>query len=246
MPHSTDFPIPETSPTKCCTRCKQVKTFDLFGFSEGRLRSQCKACRTEIERLKRLANPEKVRERDRLNYWANVEHERELLRVRRARSPESFKRREDEYRLKNADKIREQKRLSYWRNPEKARQRERNRRINNPDIMRQKDRDRYLADPQTRVAYNRLRKARLAGAEGRYSKRDIDELFIKQAGCCAYCRRSLSLIGIHIDHIIPVVKGGSNWPHNLALACPKCNLTKHDKTPDEWVYRWYVCEGGLK
>ncbi len=35
--------------------------------------------------------------------------------------------------------------------------------------------------------------------------------------------------GIHIDHIVPVSKGGKTVPSNLRVLCAKCNLGKQPK-----------------
>lgn len=34
----------------------------------------------------------------------------------------------------------------------------------------------------------------------------------------------------HIEHIVPISKGGENVEDNLALACPSCNLHKSSST----------------
>jgi 5-methylcytosine-specific restriction endonuclease McrA len=57
---------------------------------------------------------------------------------------------------------------------------------------------------------------------------------------CTYCRRE----GLetrdpdgkywHIDHDIPVCRGGTNKESNLVLACAACNLAKRDRTGDEF------------
>lgn len=36
-------------------------------------------------------------------------------------------------------------------------------------------------------------------------------------------------VGIEVDHIIPIAKGGKTVPSNLQVLCSKCNGSKHDK-----------------
>jgi hypothetical protein len=47
---------------------------------------------------------------------------------------------------------------------------------------------------------------------------------------CYYCKKKLDREKgkIHIDHMIPLSKYGSNDTANLAVTCNKCNLEKHD------------------
>lgn len=56
-----------------------------------------------------------------------------------------------------------------------------------------------------------------------------NSLWGQQNYTCQYC----GTIAEHIDHIIPLSKGGSCELDNLALSCQKCNLRKHDNTPAE-------------
>lgn len=56
-------------------------------------------------------------------------------------------------------------------------------------------------------------------------------------GRCLYCGEECGDDG-HIDHVIPVVRGGSNASWNLALACGSCNLRKRDRTPWELGDMW--------
>ncbi|MDQ1591709.1 MAG: hypothetical protein QOG71_2336 [Pyrinomonadaceae bacterium] len=45
---------------------------------------------------------------------------------------------------------------------------------------------------------------------------------------CQYCGRAAPKVELHVDHVIPVSKGGSYEPTNLVTACVECNLGKHD------------------
>jgi hypothetical protein len=49
---------------------------------------------------------------------------------------------------------------------------------------------------------------------------------------CGYCLspQHLVMARLELEHIIPLVKGGSNEEENLWLACPICNRYKGDKT----------------
>lgn len=47
-------------------------------------------------------------------------------------------------------------------------------------------------------------------------------------GLCAYCVKPLPP-NFHVDHVVPLSKGGTNERSNLVAACPSCNLRKSDK-----------------
>jgi 5-methylcytosine-specific restriction endonuclease McrA len=48
---------------------------------------------------------------------------------------------------------------------------------------------------------------------------------------CVYCGRTISDgIKLHVDHIVPVAKGGQTVKGNLITACEDCNLGKSDKS----------------
>jgi hypothetical protein len=50
-------------------------------------------------------------------------------------------------------------------------------------------------------------------------------------GRCEYCQAPQRACGyrFHLEHIIPVVLGGSDDASNRALACASCNLAKADR-----------------
>ena len=99
------------------------------------------------------------------------------------------------------------------------------------------------AKPEYRLkhrAYSRNYKARKKAA-GCFRAKDIARIYAESNGCCAYCQNPVGT-KYHIEHIVPLSRGGTNNPSNLCVACPKCNLSKHNKTPDEWVSRWYLAD----
>lgn len=49
---------------------------------------------------------------------------------------------------------------------------------------------------------------------------------------CVYCGCEEG--PYHIDHILPSSRGGSDDISNLALACAPCNVSKRNRTPEEW------------
>jgi len=78
------------------------------------------------------------------------------------------------------------------------------------------------------------RRARVRGAEGKHTRADVDRIFEQQGGKCAECKTRLN-DKYHVDHIMPLSKGGSNWPKNLQCLCETCNVRKSAKHPLDWA-----------
>jgi 5-methylcytosine-specific restriction endonuclease McrA len=87
-------------------------------------------------------------------------------------------------------------------------------------------------------ARNLRRRAREKAAGQPITINVIREQWHQQNGLCAYCKIQLGSKpgqkwAYHIDHIQPLSKGGTNDPINLQCLCPKCNIWKSDKAPEE-------------
>lgn len=65
---------------------------------------------------------------------------------------------------------------------------------------------------------------------GRLEYGTIPRLLVVQRGLCAYCACDLEG-GYHVDHIIPLSKGGRHEAVNIQLLCASCNLRKSNKDP---------------
>lgn len=63
------------------------------------------------------------------------------------------------------------------------------------------------------------------------ARRRRHEVFARSSGRCVYCGDPAA----HIDHVVPLVRGGTNAAENLAAACARCNLSKGPKTAAEFA-----------
>lgn len=82
----------------------------------------------------------------------------------------------------------------------------------------------------TKVVSAANRRSKLSG---HITRKNIQTQYELQEGKCFYC--SDLLTRYHVDHVIPVVRGGSNTPDNIVISCPTCNLKKGSQLPCEWL-----------
>lgn len=165
-----------------------------------------------IRRAYYLANKDKIKARARAWEIAN----RERVRERRKK-----------YRAKD------DARSAAWRkaNPERMEARRRRWREQNPDKHLQAQRDWESRNPHSVAVRLENRRARKKNAAGRCSIKQAQARIALYGGMCAYC-------GIRphepLDHVIPLARGGTNWPANFRPSCKKCNRNKSDKLLSEW------------
>ena len=176
---------------------------------------------TAAERSKRwrLANPER---------WAAVQaryHERHPGRAKAAARRHYERNREQVYERTKAGRL---------ANPE--RHREYVRVCNRKNV---KKRSAYMqayrqANPEWFRVWNRNLKLRRKGVPGQHRPHQIRLIYESQAGLCYYC--SSPLLGVfQVDHMVPVARGGTNWPSNLCCACGGCNQAKRTLTAEEFI-----------
>ena len=72
-------------------------------------------------------------------------------------------------------------------------------------------------------------------SEGFYTEIDIDKIRDCLNDKCRYCGKTLNGGG-EIEHLIPISRGGTNWPDNITISCHQCNKEKHGKTLSEYLF----------
>jgi 5-methylcytosine-specific restriction endonuclease McrA len=178
--------------------------------------------------------------------------------------PEKYKADVAKSRAKHADKIRERRQAKYLTDPEYFLKNGRKWRTDKKEQYEAGRLKRFLSDPERHLKVRRdwyqrnaeerrkyaleyqknnpdtiranqhKRRARKLAAEGMFTAEDVKSLFAAQGGKCSYCFVKLGK-KYHVDHIMPLARGGSNWPENLQICCGPCNISKGAKDPHDFA-----------
>lgn len=228
---------------KRCTGCHKEypESTEFFYYNKQRrhYRPRCKQCTDAQNRAWKENNTERVREAERRRYWEQHDHFLEKNRRYRTANAEKERARTRAYYRENKDKERARNRR--WARSSEHRKRYmrgylKRYRADNAERMQELGRSWAAANPDKVRASRMLRKQRLKNAPGAFSGDDIALMFTQQQGRCWYCQESIAE-EYHIEHRVPLARGGSNDPSNLVLACPSCNLSKGARLPHEWSGR---------
>lgn len=184
----------------------------------------------EYMRAYRARNPEARRECDRQYREKNQERVQAVTRRWKQENPDKVREGNRKYQREYVVKVRVWKRAWAARNRKKAAESTRRWAEQNPERRRASKR---LSECRRR----RMKRAQRQGAQiGPIPPDYVEQLMGFQGGRCAYCHEPLPA-GFHVDHIIPLARGGAHSWENLVLACPTCNLRKGSRYPEElgWV-----------
>jgi 5-methylcytosine-specific restriction endonuclease McrA len=229
MPNNT----PSEINFKTCTKCGETKPTTAFSKDVSKkdgLCCQCKACvafyyaENREKRLAYNANYYMEHRDEKLNYCAAY---RESHRDEQAAYS-------TKYRAEHLEEVRAYSRV-YEASHREERQAYR--------IKHRNQKSAYCAAWQRanpiKVRANVHRyNARKRGNGGSHTAEDVKRQGDSQAWKCWWCGKRCKS-KYHVDHLIPLARGGHNGPTNLVIACPKCNCSKNDKLPDEWAGRLF-------
>jgi 5-methylcytosine-specific restriction endonuclease McrA len=177
----------------------------------------CLECGAMHQRLRWKLNPEHMRAKERSRIAADLAGNRERVKAWRKANPEK-------------------RRAAARRHNKKHAARKKEYRAANAGRLKQRAKAYYEANKDLYAARSRNRTARKKKAEGSHTAADLRIILKSQRGKCAYCPTSIKLRR-HVDHIVPLAKGGTNWPSNIQLTCPPCNLSKGKTDPIDFAQR---------
>lgn len=133
---------------------------------------------------------------------------------------------------RSLEEIRKAKREAMARrraaDPEAARKYHRERHFKNHEVNKGKMR----AYAQRRFFWNREMHLR---GPNRATAKQLARLWKVQRGCCALTGRRLTKTTAHLDHIIPIAKGGGHHAANLRWLCHEANLAKRALSDAEFT-----------
>jgi hypothetical protein len=230
---------PNSTPLQCteCGEFKPATTEYFLQYKNGHLRRPCKACLNKRSAKWRAENPnrkseyekawyaehsERQRERRKVYYYTNHERVLDYARTWGAANKEAIAERRKNDRQEIRDRRNARSRSWYAENREYAAQYAKAYNEANPDVRR---------------AQEQRRRAREAQAGGTISASDLADIRAAQTDSkgrliCWRCGKPIKS-NPHLDHWIPLAKGGTNDAGNLHYMHAKCNMTKHTKHPTD-------------
>lgn len=144
----------------------------------------------------------------------------------------------------NRDNLKHSKKY-YQNHSAKIKLRNKNKRLADPDAAKKQDAKFYqnniigrraavkkwkISNPEKARNHCRIRRARKKNAIIEFFT--TEQLIKKYGNNCFYC---LNGSFEHLDHYIPLSKGGSHTLENVRPSCQKCNNKKYNKLPTEFV-----------
>lgn len=220
---------------KKCSKCgveKEASTKEFYKNKQNAdgLRYVCKICGRSDTRRWYCLNPKKKAEYRTKN---KEKIKAAGVKYRKANSGK-MKAHNTEYYKANPEKLIAVR--AKWRknNPEKIKEMHAKWRKDNPERVKVYACGWRKENPEMGKANKHKRRARKRAAGGIFTASDIKKMLKQQKAKCIVCQTDITN-SYHIDHIMPLVLGGSNNISNIQLLCQHCNLSKGAKHPIDFM-----------
>lgn len=149
----------------------------------------------------------------------------------RAAHPEKVKASKAAYEAKYPEREKARKAAWWAAHPEKLGFYGAARYAKNPEKEKARIKAWKMANPQKVKVHKTNRQVRKKSNGGKLSPDIIPKLLFLQHGKCAICKSWLNGTRYHLDHVVPLVRGGMDTDSNVQLTCQKCNQEKGGKDP---------------
>lgn len=210
--------------------CKNCST-ETERYSSG----DCKVCRLASNLAYKKANPGKIVAASRAYAAANHEQIKARVAARYPVNKEKILAEQAAYYQANKDKVKQRVAAYRKANPEKVAVLQAAYRKANPAKSAEHKRTWAKANREIGRIHVQNRRARKRVNGGVLSNGLASKLFESQGGLCACpCQQPLGS-QYHLDHKVPVSRGGPNIDSNIQLLRATCNLQKGSRTNEEYL-----------
>lgn len=193
---------------RCCAADKPENDFGKKKASSDKLQPWCRECTRKYYK----ANKQRTAARKSQLYHENPAPAKARAANHQKENPESKRQNQKKYHQSHKGKESRRKKKWYKQNKLLVKIRLRRWRKKNP----QKSSDQV----------NR-RRARMR--EVAYEVIDRKLVYCHDEGQCHLCKKPVAKDNFHLDHVIPLSKGGGHLYDNVKVAHPSCNLKKSNK-----------------
>ena len=237
-----------------CSKCNVLYplTDEYFSVREDkgvkRYRRNCRLCAKQHRKKYYEDNKEDVLMKGRIWKQNNKERRRDTHKTYYENNREAILEKCREYYHNTKDKTRERKRQYRIANREHRNKRRKERYLLNKEKEKTNQKEWYVqnktkhyengqkwrANNKEKTSQHRSkRRALVNGSKVHYTAKDVTRVYHHHRGRCFYCGEKISK-NYHIEHIIPLSRGGSNGCGNITIACIVCNSKKGQKYIMEW------------
>lgn len=245
---------------KICSKCKRELPYESFSknsSSKDGYNSYCKECYKEYrtEHKDELSRKEKE--------WRenNKEHKSEVGKKYYQKNKEKISARQKEYNAAHQEEISLNKKIYRENNKEQILLKEKEYRDSHKEEIKEKQKMYYLLNRLNRLEYSmkyynehieeirkyrssesgkaidkrnkNKRRALINGNGGTFSIQDVRDLLDFFDNKCAYTGEPL-VPSYHLDHVVALSKGGTNYIWNLVPSNPFPNLSKNANDMESW------------
>lgn len=220
--------------------CRRGHEHENSGQSLRYASGSCVACAKEKFSERYAANADLINARTAASPSRKTTQHADEMRAWRLLNRDRLNQKNREYRQANKPKA--AARLREYRKTHREVMRRIESRRKRPPEFRQRFNEYAKAwkrrNPDRVLASHQKRRAMLSRTENPATAQQIREKRESQRGLCSYCCQPLDNNGRgHLEHQVPISRGGSAGIDNVVFACSICNLSKGTLTASEFIMK---------